>query len=256
MNMNTRQLIGVGVLSFGALLTTTSQAATCNGVTSGPLGSQICTLTGPNLTWIYAIDGPGGMQTSGALALFDGPTLIGDNIRFLPPNFKAESMNGAGVATTAGNFVFTRVFTNNGSNTILGFASADIGDYAITGGLNVAASLYLQAADNTNALRLANATTSFGANVSTGGVATPWNLTTIVDTTTPQPNFPFQQIVAGHDFAVNVQDNLSASTNAANTDAWIQKKINIDVLVPVPAAAWLFGSALLGLAGVKRRMAG
>lgn len=250
MNMNTRQVIGVGVLAFGALLTTTAQAAIC----TGSLVGDICTLSGPNITWQYSVSAnQTGGPTNSALYWFDAPTLVGDSIRFLPPAFSAQSTNGAGVGTASANFVFNRVFTNSGANSILGFSSSDLGDYTITQGGSVQASLYLQAADNTNVFRLANASTNYAT--STLGSATLWNLTTVVDTTTAAFS-PFQQIVAGHDFAVNVQDNLSASTNALGQYAFIQKKINIDVLVPVPAAAWLFGSALLGLAGVRRRMVG
>jgi hypothetical protein len=246
MKMNAKQLISVGVLSVGALLSTASQAATCNGSVS----AGICTLTGPNVTWQYDINA---MIGSGALALFDAPTLIGDNIRFLPPSFRAESggLFPLGPVTKSGNFIFTHVFKNAGGN-LLGFSSSDVGDYAITQGQSVQASLYLQAADNNDIYGLANSVNSFLASVPTGGVATPWTLTTVVDTTTPPPGPPFHSIVPAPDFAVNVQDTLQASTNAAGQNAWIQKKINIDVLVPVPAAVWLFGSAL-GLLGLKRR---
>ncbi len=44
-------------------------------------------------------------------------------------------------------------------------------------------------------------------------------------------------------FVVNGVENLDSSID------------NFTAVVPVPAAAWLFGSALLGLAGVKRRKA-
>jgi hypothetical protein len=249
--MNTKQLISVGVLSIGALLSTTSQAASCNGVVSGPISNQVCTLTGPNVTWQYNITT---LTTSGALALFDGPTLIGDNIRFLPPSFVAQSIGGSGPALTTGNFIFTHVFRNDGGN-ILGFSSSDIGDYAITNAGCVQGDLYMQAADNTNALRFANKVTTTGQICTpTGGALTGWNLTTTVDGTTPNPlGPPFLPIIAAPDFAVNVQDTLQASTTTSpiNQIAFIQKKINIDVVVPVPAAAWLFGSAL-GLLGLRR----
>ncbi len=54
-----------------------------------------------------------------------------------------------------------------------------------------------------------------------------------------------------------IQNNLTANTTASGETAFIQKKnvpIQISVAtIPVPAAVWLFGSALVGLALFKRR---
>ena len=61
---------------------------------------------------------------------------------------------------------------------------------------------------------------------------------------------------------LKLQNNLSAtSADITGSSAWIMKKIiaggigvSIDPSeIPVPAAIWLFGSGLLGLAGVARR---
>ena len=54
-----------------------------------------------------------------------------------------------------------------------------------------------------------------------------------------------------------IQNNLTANTTASGETAFIQKKsvpIQISVAtIPVPAAIWLFGSALVGLAILKRK---
>ena len=60
---------------------------------------------------------------------------------------------------------------------------------------------------------------------------------------------------------LQLQNNVSAYTTADGDIAWIEKKItggSIDfsvatTVIPVPAAAWLFGSGLLGLVSVARR---
>ena len=54
---------------------------------------------------------------------------------------------------------------------------------------------------------------------------------------------------------LQIQNNLAATTGANGEQAWIQKKqggIGISV-VPVPAAVWLFGSALGALGWLRRR---
>jgi hypothetical protein len=252
MNMDTKQLIGVGVLSVGALLmSATSDAATC-GTGNGPGGTglvvgSICRLTGTNVTWEYNIASMGA-----ALSLFDAPTIVGDTIKFLPPAFQAESINGGGPQPTAtANFIFSRVYRNAGGN-ILGFAAAEGGDYYITGGNSVEADLYLQAADNNDASRVSFSLNKFLA--STPTALTTWNLGGTVDGTSPpllSPPFGLP-IIAAPDFSLNVQDTLSASTSLQGQHAFIQKKITLDAVVPVPAAAWLFGSAL-GLLGLRRR---
>ena len=56
------------------------------------------------------------------------------------------------------------------------------------------------------------------------------------------------------DVMVTITDILEAETDAAGEQAWIQKKITLaaTTVVPVPAAIWLFISAL-GAAGAMRR---
>jgi hypothetical protein len=58
---------------------------------------------------------------------------------------------------------------------------------------------------------------------------------------------------------LTLQNNLSAVSMASGESAWIQKKaVGVEVsistsVIPVPGAVWLFGSGLLGLAGVARK---
>jgi hypothetical protein len=52
-------------------------------------------------------------------------------------------------------------------------------------------------------------------------------------------------------------DDLMQSVTISSTTGFVLKQTQISGLtdVPIPAAAWLFGSSLLGLAGMKRRKA-
>ena len=59
---------------------------------------------------------------------------------------------------------------------------------------------------------------------------------------------------------LSLQNNLYATTDSAGDIAWIEKKIaaggidlSVITVVPIPAAAWLFASGLLGLIGIARR---
>ncbi|MBT8421665.1 MAG: hypothetical protein KJP03_00945, partial [Gammaproteobacteria bacterium] len=62
------------------------------------------------------------------------------------------------------------------------------------------------------------------------------------------------------DVNANIQNNLSATTTQAATSAMIEKKfgaIGIEVtVVPVPAAVWLFMSALGLLGSLRMRRTG
>ena len=56
------------------------------------------------------------------------------------------------------------------------------------------------------------------------------------------------------DYSLVASDNYSQSgTISANPITWLL--VRDTTVVPVPAAAWLFGSGLLGLVGLARRKA-
>ena len=57
----------------------------------------------------------------------------------------------------------------------------------------------------------------------------------------------------GFRVAVHVGDCLGSESCTAITGLGLDGGVPPEALVPIPAAAWLFGSALLGLVGVARR---
>ena len=75
-----------------------------------------------------------------------------------------------------------------------------------------------------------------------GGPATTYNLTHLFPTTLTGQTFDF------------INPNIAGGSNVSNNYQFYISTVSISA-VPVPAAAWLFGSGLLGLAGVARRRA-
>lgn len=75
----------------------------------------------------------------------------------------------------------------------------------------------------------------------------------MADGTTASPPAQFSALVSGQNLVLRVRkarDDLF-DPNKATSTAWLQMNFNYSV-VPVPAAVWLFGSAL-GLLGIARR---
>ncbi len=81
------------------------------------------------------------------------------------------------------------------------------------------------------------------------GWAGNWNTGFLPDGTTAAPVAAFSAIVSGQNLTLNVRKNRDAV--GGSDTAWLAIQYNYQV-VPVPAAVWLFGSAL-GLMGIARR---
>lgn len=215
------------------------------------------TLVGDTITYEYD-----DVANAAALALFGVPTIIGDDVRFLPPNFRADSIDGIGVTTgtntdsVSANFIFDRVYTNDGVSEIAEIRVVEFGDYEITNGdaplpkSYVEADVLLTVSSNNNLFDFADSGDSFDAEGDSGGKQT-WLMQASV---MPMDEFFFD---SANDVAVSLQNTLSAFTDANGERAWIQKKLSFvastQPIVPVPAAVWLFGSALGLLGWVRRR---
>lgn len=204
--------------------------------------AQAATVTECGVTVCYEYD-----DSQPGIAKFGLPTLIGDTMRFTPNDWKAESANG-GADIDSATFVFDRVWSISGAD-LIDISAAESGDYRIQNGGSVDADLFIQTASNLNAFDVATETDSFGASGDSGGIQ-QWSMNAMIN--------PLAEFGAGasNDFSVTLQNTLAAITSESGDLAWIQKKLVLGVaVIPIPAAVWLFGSALGLLVWVRRRAA-
>lgn len=98
--------------------------------------------------------------------------------------------------------------------------------------------------DNLNDLNLANSTTQLTL-TGQNSLLTSWNEGDSILLAQSSPGF-----------ASGIYDNVGEGVPLTGDSLPITTPLYTTVsAVPIPAAAWLFGSALLGLAGIKRRRA-
>lgn len=231
---------------LGTAATALALSAVAIPLGSGTAAAATVSECGPNICYEYD-------DQQDALEWFGAPTLVGDEMRFLPGSFVALSMDGTtGLVTTA--FVFDRVFTQSGAD-LASINIREVGDYEITNGgpdAAVSGDLFVLAASNVNPLDCqCGISDSFDATGDSGGLQV-WEMNAEV---TPSEVFTG----VANDIALSIQNTLTAST--ADTDlsdvAWIQKKFVITTtVIPLPPAVWLFGSAVAGLGWLRRRKAG
>jgi hypothetical protein len=223
----------------------------------GPRSAEasLVSLCGPTICYEYDND-PG---VNAGITAFGNPSLLGnsDFLEFTPTGFSALSSNG-GLTTTTATFQFSRVYTLNGGEiTFIGVS--DSGDFRIINGGSVSNTIRLQSVDQVNN----NPTpgfpevyaniTNFTSSTVTGFIPQNWSLSNLFS-----PAAVFDDLASSID--LQIQNTLDAFTSGSGQQAWIQKKLVLvsgsggpPTVVPVPAAAWLFGSAFLALGGLRRR---
>ena len=186
--------------------------------------------------------------------LFGVASVVGNSIFFNPTTFKAESLDGTGTGFTTAT-INIETWVKNGSNYVMaGGSLLENGDYLLLGSnSSVSLSGQLRATSLTQGppFQTADFIQTSGP-LDTVGSLSAWDASAAVDFGT----------VAGWDtdshVRFTVENLLIASTSVSGELAFIEKKfagLGVTVLpeVPLPGAAWLFGSALLGLAGIQRR---
>lgn len=198
--------------------------------------------SGDTVDFYYDDEDPGTMA-------FGTMQISGDTIFATPSTFQTTALNGVG----------TTSFSNTGSVIVMAkdgfsFSSVDIlegGTYNTTGNgtVDVTSSIRVMDSDfiprqETNFLNISDLTAS-GAN--------SW-----------EGDFSYDMTTGMWDSTNSIQLTLSTMLTAVSPDAGSIATINqtlagssmgmsISTVVPVPAAAWLFFSGLVGLAGFARR---
>jgi hypothetical protein len=201
---------------------------------------------GPNVCYEYD-------DTQAAIALTGAPTLVGDDMEFLPPAFIAHSTGGAGWDTTTANFIFSRVYTVNPLNEIATFRTFEEFDYEIITDGEVRATLYTQARSNLLSSDSTSTLVNWGPVTGDTGGAQIDDFSAYL--------FPAAAFTAAaSDMRVTIQNTIRAFTDALAEDAFIQKKFTLTAVttepaavVPVPASVWLMSSALGLLGWIRRR---
>lgn len=190
--------------------------------------------------------------------LFGTLSVSGDNIFATPTDFKALSENTDGAVIVSGTGTI-QVITKPGW-TLDGISVGEVGDYRMTSGASsVDVDGYLRVFD------WLDPTPVFGTEETT-------NLAVSGDLSIKDGNNHNWSATGGFDLTTSawdgrdnvgltLQNTLSAVSNLAGESAMIQKKavgseitVSVDTSpVPLPAAAWLFLSGLLGFGTIGRR---
>jgi len=181
--------------------------------------------------------------------MYGAANVVGNNIFFLPTTFTASASDGGSQMTSETLEILVEVTTVGYD--LSSFGLFEEGDYQLNGaGASASATGSFAVASNTSVNSDSTLLDAGALNVQ--GALTDWEINALIDLgDTP---------AWGSDTSVTItlQNDLSASTSTVGETAFVEKKIGaVGVIanpVPVPAAAWLFGSALVGMAGLRRKL--
>lgn len=190
---------------------------------------------------------------------FGSAIVVGNSLTFSPTNFKAESLNGQGT-------VSSNVSLNVDVSVLAGHSYAidkvqvsEHGDYKLLGptaSVSVGGALtlisYTKTDPNNFGSPYSSINTFNAGSLTQQGGPTLWSAAVIADM-----NGQLGWQTDTH-LLVKLENLLSATTLAGDQQAFVEKKISSVGIqfvpaVPVPAAVWLMGSALLGLFGIGKR---
>lgn len=224
---------------------------------SAPSYAAIQTITGVNFDLIY---------DDTKLGLFGAPSLAGNNIFFTPNNFKAESLNGAGIVTNNSTINGMQLVAKNGFQ----FGSIDLsefGDYLMRDAESfVSVSGQLRAFDGAN-FAATNTSSSLIVSSSTplniiDGMNHDWFATASITNATAAKSGLVGWLSSANTVNITVENLLTAYTEAGPgpEQAFIEKKaIGVGLLVtsavPEPGiwSSLSAGLFVLGMMASRRR---
>lgn len=231
-------------------------ASACWVICMAPAQAALVTIVGSEFDVVY---------DTTQLGLFATPSLVGNNLFFTPSAFSAESLNGAGTVATPSLASGIELIAHPGYQ-FGTLALATLGDYVMLGaGSSVGVTGSLTASDAANPLTQTVAALTISPTTPLNiidGQNHNWLGTASINNATPT-------VAAGHNpwlgsaavIDLQLQNTLTATSvmGPGQQQAFIQEKFSgvevmIDPLaVPLPAAVWLLGSGLAGMACWGRR---
>jgi hypothetical protein len=185
--------------------------------------------------------------------LFGTGNVVGNNIFFSPTNFRAESNNTEGLVQVSATLNITATLQDPNSGFVMDmFNLIEKGDYQMIGGTSTSVTAGGSFSVTSLTIGGMNQMNTFNdTGLNTVGPVTLWDASSSIDLSSINGWGSDTEVI------IQLQNDLSATSNLQGEGAFIQKKYgDIGVIVnpvPVPAAVWLFGSGLIGLAGVARR---
>lgn len=221
------------------------------------------TLCGNTICYVYDND----PLVNSGITLYGAPTLLGnsDTLKFAPTAFDADSDPGTpGIPTPTESavFLFSSVYSLNGTDEVGTIQVSEDGDYQILGDASVAAHLRVQVIDIVDNPPATPGFPEqivdnqlFSANAPTGLAFAPWSLASMVS-----PATVFTDLASNVE--LSIQNTLQAFSGPGGGYSYIAKKLLLTVSastppdttnIPVPAAAWLFASGLGAIGWFRRR---
>lgn len=207
------------------------------------LPASAAMLSGTTVNFYYDENDP-------SMALFGDLHVVNDSIYASPNGLRAESNNGG---SNLLNIIGSVQVVAKQGYSLSGIRFVQDGDYEIFGAgasVNVTGSLTVESL-NSNPVSATN-TLQLAGDLNQSNLTTTWTTFTSMDLTTPQWN-------GVNSIELSLDSILTATTTNNGDSAWIQSKfvgslVEIETtVIPVPAAAWLFGTGLLTLLGLARK---
>lgn len=218
---------------------------------SGIASAASVTLVGTNVNFTF---------DDTLTGLFGTPSITGDTIFFTPVDSKAISANGNGTVLSASNL--NMVITPNQGTTLSFIGLQERGDYSLNGGgSSVGIGGQIRAFDMANPIAVEDSSPIVTSSALTKNdnrfhnwVATAdLDLSSAMWQNTGAINFTIESVLE----ATTVSHFSKAIIDKKFSGFWItaasSEQVVAPSVVPVPAAAWLLGSGLIGMVGVSRR---